>query len=191
MTRLLEYGAILYCLHRPLLLFLVFCLCMQLFYLQIVLRKVFFSYVNSSLIRSNKCLSEFGIMQVNLTPQGIYHSCKKCDRMNNPLNLQNCKDKPKTLKSMLSKCALSWVLPYFKGAVFLYVFFLFTHIIMIINVGCLIITPLFFFRVGQHSNSKFLEPNSKLFLESVWIRYHALWTRSEHEFFGNTKSKLG
>ena len=47
------------------------------------------------------------------------------------------------------------------------------------------------FRGGQHSNSKFLEPNSKLFLESVWILYHALWTRSEHEFFGNTKIKLG
>jgi len=31
----------------------------------------------------------------------------------------------------------------------------------------------------------------KLFLESVWILDHALWTRSEHEFFGNTKSKLG
>ena len=31
----------------------------------------------------------------------------------------------------------------------------------------------------------------KLFLESVWILYHALWTRSEHEFFGNTKFKLG
>ena len=114
--------------------------------------------------------------------------------MNNPLNLQNCIDKPKTLKSVFIKCALSWVLPYFKGAVFLYVLFLFTHIIMIINVGCLIITPpifLFFFKGGQHSNSKFLEPNSKLFLESVWILYHALWTRSEHEFFGNTKSKLG
>ena len=27
--------------------------------------------------------------------------------------------------------------------------------------------------------------------ESVWILCHALWTRSEHEFFGNTKSKLG
>ena len=103
MTRLPEYGAILYCLHRPLLLFLVFCLCIQLFYLQRVLRKVFFSYVNSSLIRSNKCLSEFDIMQFNLTPQGIYHSCKKkCDRMNNPLNLQNCIDKPKHLKACSS-----------------------------------------------------------------------------------------
>ena len=59
------------------------------------------------------------------------------------------------------------------------------------NVGCLIIPPYFLGGGGQHSNSKFLEPNSKLFLEFAWILYHALWTRSEHEFFGNTKSKLG
>ena len=71
-------------------------------------------------------------------------------------------------------------------------------------------TPLFFLGGGQHSNSKFLEPygwahdmyliDSPWFCwvfdgfwmdlvgflidrESVWILYHALWTRSEHEFF--------
>ena len=80
------------------------------------------------------------------------------------------------------------------------------------NVGCLIITPYFFFKGGgQHSNRKFLEPygwdHDMYLIDSPWfcwvfdgfwrdlvgflILYHALWTRSEHEFFGNTKSKLG